>query len=120
MGTPRHTRVTLSLPDSSSLTNSFQGDATYLIVKEDNTLTDFGLNAICTHLGCVVPWNKAENKFICTCHGSQYNAEGKVIRGPAPLVRPLSSPIIASLCVSELTRPHNPSVPGSRAPYRRR
>jgi len=85
-----------------------QGDATYLIVKDDGTLTDYGLNAVCTHLGCVVPWNKAsgaaqcmqpagllsdaafaqaENKFKCPCHGSQYNNEGKVIRGPAPLVR---------------------------------
>lgn len=40
---------------------------------------------MCTHLGCVVPWVGAENKFKCPCHGSQYNAEGKVIRGPAPL-----------------------------------
>ena len=31
---------------------------------------------------------QAENKFKCPCHGSQYNAQGKVIRGPAPLVRP--------------------------------
>jgi hypothetical protein len=29
---------------------------------------------------------QAENKFKCPCHGSQYNNEGKVIRGPAPLV----------------------------------
>ena len=57
-------------------------------MKDDGTLADYGLNAVCTHLGCVVPWNKAENKFKCPCHGSQYNAEGKVIRGPAPLVRP--------------------------------
>ena len=35
-----------------------QGDATYLIVKNDGTLADYGLNAVCTHLGCVVPWNK--------------------------------------------------------------
>jgi cytochrome b6-f complex iron-sulfur subunit len=32
-----------------------------------------------------VPWNNSENKFICPCHGSQYNNEGKVVRGPAPL-----------------------------------
>ena len=35
-----------------------------------------------------VPWNVNENKFKCPCHGSQYNKEGKVVRGPAPLVRP--------------------------------
>ena len=29
-----------------------------------------------------------ENKFMCPCHGSQYNAQGKVVRGPAPLVSP--------------------------------
>ena len=33
-----------------------------------------------------VPWNNTENKFKCPCHGSQYNSQGKVIRGPAPLV----------------------------------
>lgn len=63
-----------------------QGDPTYLIVEADRTLATYGINAVCTHLGCVVPWNKAENKFICPCHGSQYNNQGKVVRGPAPLV----------------------------------
>ena len=51
---------------------------------------NYGLVAVCTHLGCVVPWNKAENKFMCPCHGSQYNSEGKVVRGPAPLSLALS------------------------------
>ena len=46
---------------------------------------DFALNAICTHLGCVVPWVPAENKFMCPCHGSQYDTNGYVVRGPAPL-----------------------------------
>ena len=36
---------------------SRQADATYLIVKEDSTIETYGLNAVCTHLGCVVPWN---------------------------------------------------------------
>ncbi|MDR9402769.1 MAG: cytochrome b6-f complex iron-sulfur subunit, partial [Halothece sp. Uz-M2-17] len=61
------------------------GDPTYVIVTEDEEIASYGLNAVCTHLGCVVPWNESEGKFICPCHGSQYNAEGKVVRGPAPL-----------------------------------
>ena len=40
---------------------------------------------VCTHLGCVVPWSAATNKFQCPCHGSQYSPEGAVVRGPAPL-----------------------------------
>ena len=40
---------------------------------------------MCTHLGCVVPWNRAANKYMCPCHGSQYAPTGKVVRGPAPL-----------------------------------
>ena len=54
-----------------SLAQGLKGDATYLIVKEDGTLQDYGLNAVCTHLGCVVPWSAANNKFMCPCHGSQ-------------------------------------------------
>merc|ERR1711918_154967 len=67
------------------LVQGLKGDATYLILDDDKNMADFALNAVCTHLGCVVPWNKAENKFMCPCHGSQYNAQGKVVRGPAPL-----------------------------------
>ena len=67
------------------LVQGLKGDATYLILDDQKNLADFALNAVCTHLGCVVPWNKAENKFMCPCHGSQYNKEGKVVRGPAPL-----------------------------------
>lgn len=72
-------------PGDRSLVQGLKGDATYMIVKDDGSIETYGLNAVCTHLGCVVPWNKAENKFMCPCHGSQYNAQGKKIRGPAPL-----------------------------------
>jgi cytochrome b6-f complex iron-sulfur subunit len=68
-----------------SLTQGLKGDPTYLIVNNNNTIENFGLNAVCTHLGCVVPWVGAENKFKCPCHGSQYDSTGKKIRGPAPL-----------------------------------
>lgn len=71
--------------NTRQLTQGLKGDPTYLIVNGEAKIESYGLNAVCTHLGCVVPWVGAENKFKCPCHGSQYNAEGKVIRGPAPL-----------------------------------
>ena len=68
-----------------SLVQGLKGDPTYLIVEGADAIGSYGINAICTHLGCVVPWNSGANKFICPCHGSQYDSPGKVVRGPAPL-----------------------------------
>ena len=72
-------------PGDRVLVQGLKGDPTYLVVKDNGALENYGISSICTHLGCVVPWNASENKFMCPCHGSQYDATGKVVRGPAPL-----------------------------------
>nr|WP_281502910.1 ubiquinol-cytochrome c reductase iron-sulfur subunit [Ancylobacter crimeensis] len=40
---------------------------------------------ICTHLGCVPIGHAGEyDGWFCPCHGSEYDAAGRVRRGPAP------------------------------------
>lgn len=39
------------------------------------------ISLVCTHLGCTVE-NKAEG-FSCPCHGSRFDPQGQVTRGPA-------------------------------------
>ena len=55
----------------------------YLVIEEGPAIADHAISAVCPHLGCIVGWNAAENKFICPCHGSQFDAEGNVTNGPA-------------------------------------
>jgi cytochrome b6-f complex iron-sulfur subunit len=39
------------------------------------------LSLVCAHLGCTVE-QKADG-FICPCHGSRYDADGNLLRGPS-------------------------------------
>lgn len=39
---------------------------------------------VCTHLGCLYGWSDQEEKFLCPCHGSQFQYNGTFIQGPAP------------------------------------
>jgi cytochrome b6-f complex iron-sulfur subunit len=38
---------------------------------------------VCTHLGCLIPFQAAENRFICPCHGSTFERNSDYVRGPA-------------------------------------
>ncbi|NUQ99962.1 MAG: FAD-dependent oxidoreductase [Streptomyces sp.] len=45
------------------------------------------VSARCTHMGCLVAFNRAEQAWECPCHGSRFAPDGQILQGPA--VRPL-------------------------------
>ena len=57
----------------------------YLARLEDGSF--IALSKTCTHLGCTLPWNEEQQKFICPCHGSTFARNGTVLTAPA--TRPL-------------------------------
>ena len=47
----------------------------------------FAFSKVCTHLGCLVKYDKERQLFICPCHAGIFDLEGNVVSGPPP--RPL-------------------------------
>jgi cytochrome b6-f complex iron-sulfur subunit len=43
----------------------------------------------CTHLGCLVEFNKNIQKIVCPCHAGTYDLDGSVESGPPP--KPLAT-----------------------------
>ena len=42
------------------------------------------LDAVCTHLGCIVFWSEQRQVIACPCHEAYFNTNGAVISGPPP------------------------------------
>ncbi|MBN2582189.1 MAG: Rieske 2Fe-2S domain-containing protein [Planctomycetes bacterium] len=41
------------------------------------------MSAVCTHLGCLVKWDEAMQRYRCPCHGSDFMPDGTNPTGPA-------------------------------------
>lgn len=48
---------------------------------DPNTLS--AVNPSCTHQGCIVGWQPEQKAFVCPCHASKFDINGKVNNGPA-------------------------------------
>jgi len=68
----------LASTGSAALVNSSSGN--FLVSRAGDQFT--ALTAVCTHEGCVVS-NYQSGTYECPCHGSQYNTNGSVTKGPA-------------------------------------
>lgn len=64
-----------------------------LAVYRDDSGDLHRCGAACPHLGGVVRWNAAEKSWDCPCHGSRFDARGKVMNGPANTdLKPVEEP----------------------------
>lgn len=70
-----------NLPQIGSSPENFPKVKLWLSNTEEGLIA---LYKVCPHLGCLYAWNDQEFKFICPCHGSQYEKDGDYISGPAP------------------------------------
>jgi cytochrome b6-f complex iron-sulfur subunit len=61
---------------------AFAGSPAVVVRTENGTL--MALSAVCTHLGCIVQWEKEQRAFLCPCHAGRFSPEGQVISGPPP------------------------------------
>ena len=53
------------------------------VMKTKSNEQIIALDDRCTHLGCRQKWNAQSGKYECPCHGSIFDRDGKVLRGPA-------------------------------------
>jgi cytochrome b6-f complex iron-sulfur subunit len=63
-------------------------DAGVWLVKRSNDSTLLALDDRCTHLGCRQKWDAERGLFQCPCHGSEFDLDGNVKRGPATRALP--------------------------------
>ena len=65
-------------PDSVT---AFPRGKFYLVRRTDGGF--LALSRQCTHLGCTVPWDGDEQRFICPCHASAFDINGDILKSPA-------------------------------------
>lgn len=81
-GTEKPVFAVTDIPEGEAKFFVYAGSSAVLV--QTKTGTPIALSAVCTHLGCIVQWEKDKQEFVCPCHAGRYSAEGTVLSGPPP------------------------------------
>jgi cytochrome b6-f complex iron-sulfur subunit len=81
-----------SMDDPEILENGFKivrfGNEPVILIRVSDS--DFRAFAgTCTHLDCIVEFQKDKQRIWCNCHNGEYNLSGQQVAGPPP--RPLET-----------------------------
>ena len=58
-----------------------EADERDIVIGSDRFHISIGL---CTHLGCIPAYKATDKKFLCACHGGEFDASGNQSFGPPP------------------------------------
>jgi cytochrome b6-f complex iron-sulfur subunit len=72
----------VDVPEGGAKFFEFEGRSAVIVRKKGGGFV--ALSAVCTHLGCIVQWQKNQEQFLCPCHAGLYSVDGTVISGPPP------------------------------------
>lgn len=65
-------------------TKDFMIGLTPAIILNTRDKGFLAFSKVCTHLGCLVKYDKEKLLFICPCHAGIFDLEGNVVSGPPP------------------------------------
>ena len=73
------------IPPGSARELVFEGTPILVINRRETGF--IALSRICTHLGCLVGYDKYKGQLVCPCHAGVFDLDGQMIAGPgsAPL-----------------------------------
>jgi len=79
--------VDFTIDISTAQYNSLQTNGGFVydnnvIIARDSNGNFIGLSDVCTHQGCTISFD-GTSQFPCPCHGSIFDENGNVVRGPA-------------------------------------
>jgi thiosulfate dehydrogenase [quinone] large subunit len=64
------------------MTQSDGPDGAPVVVVRQSASEFLALSTVCTHQGCLLD-SPSNGIMFCPCHGSEFNLQGAVVRGPA-------------------------------------
>ena len=85
-----------NIPENQLITEKWRGKPIFILkktadMKKDDRDIIVGGNrffiaiGLCTHLGCIPSYFPDKKKFICACHGGQFDTAGRVLKSPPPI-----------------------------------
>ncbi|UFS69514.1 Rieske (2Fe-2S) protein [Geomonas sp. RF6] len=70
------------VPEGGARFFEYAGSSAVVVRTKESGVV--ALSAVCTHLGCIVQWDKQTQNLVCPCHAGHYDAQGNVLSGPPP------------------------------------